>query len=320
MESKFTKSTDSEHKVKLESKLLYAIWRASSAPAGTEVGVEVATEFVGVGAPIKINGKSEGGKKLGKISGKVNNNVFAGVLTIPEDIEIDDEVYFEVKLSKNGIDGESNRIPVVPTIVVTNMKWSAAEARRGDVLKLTADVSGCQDGTEATVIIYEYDRDNVHDKIVEIPAVIADDKLELEWEYEYHEDTDEVPTEEELQEYGSSYNPPEYFFVIDINGQRFGEEQESGILEFKDYIERQMVDDGGAPLANANYVVVLADGTEQEGTLDEDGWLRLDDVPPGRYQLIVSEALDDDEEEQDEGDDDTQRDDEDEQESTQAGT
>ena len=32
------------------------------------------------------------------------------------------------------------------------------------------------------------------------------------------------------------YNPPEYLFTVEMNDQKFGEKQESEILEFKDFV------------------------------------------------------------------------------------
>jgi hypothetical protein len=89
----------------------------------------VLTSFVGKGASIRITGKSEKGESLGKAKDKIKDNKYVGELEIPGDIELDDEIYFEVELSDNGLTGESNRIPVQPAIQVSNMKWSAREAR-----------------------------------------------------------------------------------------------------------------------------------------------------------------------------------------------
>ncbi|MCK5342498.1 MAG: hypothetical protein KAR20_03790, partial [Candidatus Heimdallarchaeota archaeon] len=119
--------------------------------------------------------------------------------------------------------------------------------------------------------------------------------IEAEWEYEYHEDTDEIPTDEEMKKYGKTYNPPEYFFVIDVYGQRFGENQESNLLEFKDWIEIELKEEvkgpfGGEeeeenPFANEEYVVTFADGSEQRGNLDENGMAKAEDVPPGKIKI-----------------------------------
>ncbi len=284
-ELKYTKSTDQEHEIKLDSQLISAVWRAGVAVAGQKVGLEVLTSFVGNGAPVKIKGSSENGKKLGKINGKINNNKFIGELTIPKDVELDDEVYFEVELSKNGLSGESPRIPVVSPIKVTNMKWSAKEARRGDIVTLSADIEGAREGTEVAIIVYEYDADGVHDKIVELTAVVKGKKIEFDWEYEYYEDTDEVPTQEEMERYGKSYNPPEYFFVIDYHGQRFGKKQESGLLLFKDYVEIELKNQRGEPVPDEEYILTLPDGTTREGKLDKEGRALEKDVPPGKCNI-----------------------------------
>lgn len=289
-ELKFTKSTDSEEEIKLDSILVYAEWRCGVAVAGQTATVAVGTSFVGDGATVKITGKSKKGKKLGKLKGKMRSNMFVGRLEIPADTEVGDRVYFEAELSDNSLSGQSDEIPVVPGIQVTNLKWSADEARRGDILKLTADIDNVRDDTEVLITIYEHDRDGGHDKITEIPGLVKDKAVEVEWEYQYHEDVDELPTQEELERYGGSYNPPEYFFTVTIYDQVFGKEQESGLLVFKDWVEITYEDAEGNPVANANYVITLPDGEQRDGTLDGSGFVRIDGIPPGRCTIDFPES------------------------------
>lgn len=286
MPLKFNKSTDSDHEIKLDSSLISASWRSGKAVAGDTATFEVLTAFVGEGAPIKIVGKSESGEKLGKIKDTIRNNIYVGKFEIPEDIEEDDMVYFEVKLSKNKLEGESNRIPVFLPVRITNMKWSQEEARRGEIVTLSADVKGLKDHSEVTVTIYEFDRDGAHDKIIELPSKVKDEKVELEWEYEYHEDTDEILTQDELDEYDGTYNPPEYFFTVKAGGCEYGKkEQDSGILKFKDWLEFKLTDEDGNPLSDEKYVLHLPDGKEREGSLDADGYAKIEDVPPGKVSI-----------------------------------
>jgi hypothetical protein len=286
MPLKFSKATDKEHEEKVESHLIAAVWRQGFAIAGQSASFEVVTSFVGNGAEIKVGGASEGGKKLATVKGAIFSNSYIGALDIPENVEIGDEIYFKVDLPKNGISGESNRIPVFPPVEVANLKWSAKEARRGDALTLSADVAGVRDGTEATVTIYEYDRDGLNDKIVELPAEVKSEKIEVGWEYEYFEDTDEIPTEREMREYGKSYNPPEYFFTVRIGDVEYGRKQESGLLLFKDWIEVELCDGKGSPVADIDYILRLPDGTEKRGRLDGGGRARVEDVPPGTYRIV----------------------------------
>jgi hypothetical protein len=284
-ELEFSKSTDSEHKIKLEPVLVSAAWGAGMAIAGQPARVEVYTAFVGNGAPVKIKVKNSRGKGIAKTKGTIKRNKFMGEVTLPEDMAFGEEAYFEVTLSKNGLDGESNRIPIFPPIEVSSIKWSAAEARRGDVLTLSADISGLPNGSEVLLVIYEFDQDKVHDKITELPATVNEGKVEVKWEYEYHEDTDEIPSQEEMEEYGRSYNPPEYFFTVKCGNNEYATEQESGLLKFKDHVEIELVNQDGAPVPNEDYVLHLPDGTTRDGKLDEQGKAVVNDVPPGRYRV-----------------------------------
>ncbi|MBD3331898.1 hypothetical protein GF356_03525 [candidate division GN15 bacterium] len=277
----FKRSTDTEHEIKLDSTLVSANWLVPKAPAGLPARFEVTTAFVGNGAKIKVLGTSEKGAKLGQVTGKVRSNRFVGELTVPESAELGDKVYFTVDLSGNGLSGESDRIPVIPPVRVANMRWSSDVARRGEILSMTADASGLPSGSEVEVVVYEYDSDGAHDRIVAIPTQVANNRIEVQWEYEFHEDTDDIPTQEQLDQYDAKYHPPEYFFTVRFNDQEFGTNQESGLLEFKDWIELELADANDNPLANEKYILTLPDGTKREGELDADGHARIEDVPPG---------------------------------------
>ena len=289
MALKFTKATDSEHEVKLDSSLISVSWTCGMAIGGQTASFEVLTELVGEGAPIKVKGKSENGKKLGTVEGVMRRNHFGGVFQIPEDIELGDKVFFEAKLSKNSLDGESEHIPAYPPIRVTNMKWSAKEARRGDTLTLSADIKGLPNEAELAVVIYEYDRDGRNDRITELPARVENGRVEIRWEYEYHEDTDEIPGQQELDRYGGQYNPPEYFFTIKAEGVEYGTEQESGLLKFKDWVNISLVNIRGEPVANKKYTLRTADGEERTGTLDGDGRVREENLPPGGVTITFDD-------------------------------
>jgi len=285
MEYKFTKATDEEHKIKIDSNLLYAVWKSGCARGGAEADFEVRTSFVGQGADIEITGKGDDYGKIKKIKDKIYNNRYNGRMPIPKDITPGDNVWFEVKLSKQGLKGKSNTIPGMPEPVLTKIQWDKKEARRGDIVKLQAELEQVADNTEAFVIIYEYDRDGNHDKVATIPTTVKNRKIGLQWEYEYHEDVDEVPTDEEMKKYGKKYNPPEYFFVIDIDGYRLGGKQESGLLEFKDWIEIIPEDDAGNRFPDMEFKIIAPDGSELTEKTDEKGKIILKDIKPGRYEL-----------------------------------
>jgi len=250
---------------------------------GDKVKFFVQMHFVGNGSEIEIEVEDKKSKKVEKLKGQVFGDQFAGSLVIPEKAK--EEITFTAKLPKHGLTMKSGVLVVFPLIKVTNMKWGQKEARRGDVVKLSADIDGLPDETEVMIRIYEYDRDSAPDFITKFPCRVKNKRIQAEWEYEYHEDTDEIPTLEEMQKYGKSYNPPEYFFVIDFHGQRFGDKQESKLLEFKDWIELALYDGAGNKMKDIEYKMILPDGNQRNGKLDASGYAKEDNIPPGNVTV-----------------------------------
>lgn len=270
--------TDQIKKVELPSSIQQVLWTRSNAAVGAKVGIEVFTQFVGNNSEIKIEISDKTGKKFDTINAKLSGNKFWKQITVPEKAK--DELYAEVKLPKHALSKKSNCLYVYPAVQIKNLKWDKKEARRGDILKLTADVLNVYEGTEAEIQIWEHDSDGAHDFITKFPAIVKNKKIEAEWEYEYYEDTDDIPTKEETEK---GYNPPEYFFRVILAGVS----ADSGLLEFKDWIEINLLDEFGEPIADAKYVLKLSDGSEIEGQLDKNGNAKVQDVKPGSYWVYL---------------------------------
>ena len=276
--------TDQIKKVELPSSIQQVLWTRPNAAAGAKVGLEVFTQFVGNNSEIKIEISDKSGKIFETIKAKISGNKFWKPITVPEKAK--DELYAEVKLPKHGLSKKSNCLYVYPPVQIKNCKWDKKEAREGDIVRLTADIINVYEGTEAEIQIWEHDQDLAHDFITRFTTTVKNKKIEAEWEYEYHEDTDDIPTEEETEK---GYNPPEYFFRVIVACVS----ADSGLLEFKDWIEIILKDEFGDPIANANYVLKLADGSEIEGQLDENGHTEVQDIKPGSYWIYFPD-LDDD--------------------------
>jgi len=285
MSLSFTKSTDSEHEVKLDSKLISATWMCGSAVAGGRAAFQIQTAFVGEGAPIKVKGKSEEGERLGKITGEVRGNKFSGFFEIPEDIELNDQVYFEFKLKKNSLDGESERIPAVPVVRAFNLRWGVDEACRGDIVTLSADTSGLRDHFDVTITIFEYDEARGSERVVELPGRVMDGHVEVTWEFGYFDDTAQIAGQQELDDYADRYAYPEYYFTVTYEGTAFGTERESGMLRFNDWQEITLVNEDGSPAANERYILHLANGEQREGSTDREGYAREEHLPPGPTRI-----------------------------------
>lgn len=169
-----------------------------------------------------------------------------------------------------------------------NMAWKSSEARRDEMVSLAAEFTGCKDGEKAVIEIFEFDHDGNHDFMEKIESSITGGKLETEWKFVYEEDTDDILTEEEAKKTGGNYNPPEYFFTVKIGEQKWGDNQESKLLEFKDWIEVELQDEEGNPMANEPFELHLPDGSTEKGTLDEKGFARVESVPPGSVEVVFT--------------------------------
>jgi len=222
------KKTDDIHEITLESQITHAFWKQKAGFFGDTVSLEVWTHFVGNGSDIEIKVEDNKGKKVEKLKGKVYGDYFSASIAIPD--KSNEELTFLAKLPKHGLQMKSDTLKIVN---VTNLKWSEKEVSPGDIITLSADVLGLPDGAEVAIIIHEFDQEGAHDFIARFPATVKQGKLESEWEFDYHEDTVDVPGDEEMQSHGKSASAPEYFFVVDVNGGRFGINQESGLLRFK---------------------------------------------------------------------------------------
>ena len=247
-------------------------WTAGRVAPGGRVGLEVRTRYVGRGAPLEVTLTDGDGQTFGPFKDTLYADRFQTRLTVPAKAR--GTLVAEAKLPRHGVQATSPPLLLTPVVTVEEATWSADEARRGDVLTLTATALGAADGTPARLSIWEHDADGAHDPITELSAEVKGEQVEAEWAYEYHEDTDGIATDEELEQ---GYNPPEYFFRCDV----LGASAESGLLMFKDWVGLHLTGPDGSPFADARYVVRFADGSEREGQLDADGRADLENVPPG---------------------------------------
>ena len=168
----------------------------------------------------------------------------------------------------------------VQLYTVYNPKWSKNEAELGDMIKLTADVEGYADGTDALFVIWQRDLDGTDNPVVQIPSKVNGSKVEAEWKYEFQEHTDVAPEEHEEKKYSS----PEYYFVVKVGDTK----ARSDLLVYKDWIDITFKDDDGKPIAGEYYILYLPDGTVRKGKLDSSGHLREEKVPPGEYRIKLN--------------------------------
>lgn len=261
----------------LSSSIEQVMWTRPLAAVGGIVRLEVTTHFVGNHASLEIELLDQQGERHGVFEDHIYGNRFAADIRIPVDAE--HALFAKAKLPAHGLEKMSSPLLLLPAIEITNAIWSQDVARRGDILTLSADVEEAPDGLEAIVTIYEHDADGAHDTITQFPTLIEGNRIEAEWEFEYHEDTDDIPTDEEAER---GYQAPEYFFRVRAGGVH----ADSPLLAFKDWIQVELISADGEPVANAEYELTLPDGSTRTGTLDENGISREEDIPPGPIRLV----------------------------------
>jgi hypothetical protein len=265
-------SSNKIKKVELPSSIEQVLWAKHYAAAGAKVGLDVFTKFVGNNSEIQIELYDKNAKKFDTVKRKISGDHVWLEITVPEKAK--DELYAFAKLPKHDLCKKSGCLYVYPPVQIKNCKWDKNEARRGDILKLTADVLNAYEGTEADIQILEHDEDGAHDFITNFPAIVKNKKIEAEWEFVYYEDTDDIVRQEESE---LGYNPPEYFFRINIGGIS----ADSDLVTFKDWIKIELHDDKGNIVPDASYILHLPDGSERRGNLNSDGYAIEENLPPG---------------------------------------
>ena len=167
---------------------------------------------------------------------------------------------------------------------ITKAEWSKKEARDGETVKMLVETAGIEDGTKATIEVWERNI-NEADKLVKKVGdfEVKGGKVTSEWHYEW---TDEEETSSAESSSVDKYYEPSYYFVIKIENYQ----SHSPILEYRDFIEIEAEDDEGNPLRNENYRVYLSNGEIREGKLDGKGYAKIDKVPPGKWVVEFTEG------------------------------
>jgi hypothetical protein len=281
---KFTKPTDQENEITLDSYLISAEWEQSLAYVGQKVFLEIYTSFVGQEAPIAITGKSLDGQSLGTIRDTISDDYYRGEFSIPKTFRHSDPIYFEAELSDNSLWGQSEAIQVLPMPNIKNLKWSKDKAEKGDILTLSATVTNVREGTRAFFVIYNYDSDEAHERVAEIPTIVESADVSIKWQYQYHADRYDVPTYPQMEKYCGKYENPRYFFVVRIGTEEYGHDDRPFIDIVIDWVNLAVTFKDKRKAAP-----VQASGPETRvGLTDENGFVEFQHLKPGKYNVSIA--------------------------------
>ena len=276
MSETYQRAIDERHEIELPSEIVSINWQEFIASPGANVTLDLITRYVAANASVTLKIKGKNGRVLQTINDHLLQNRLTKTLPVPDDAE--EQLTVEARLSDYNLMLESEAMTIVPRLVFSNLRWSVDEIRRGDVVDITADVQGAEDGTEILMMIKELDSQGAHRMITRFPVHVQSNRIETSWEFDYPSDVLQIPRDEELD---SGYENPEFFVTF------FGyeEEIEPVTVRFRDWLELTLLDSAGEPRADVEMVAVFADGHEETVTTDAQGVVRIDDVPPGGVVL-----------------------------------
>ena len=160
---------------------------------------------------------------------------------------------------------------------ITKAEWSVPEAAVGDKVKLKAETAGIDSGEKASLIIYIKDSNFADHRLEVIESKVDGDKIEEEWELQI----DEAFLDDQERKEGKRYSQPSFCFTVASAGVI----ARSGVLTYKDFIELELKDEEGKAAADVKYKVYLRNGVVREGTLDSNGYAKIENVPPGKVDV-----------------------------------
>jgi hypothetical protein len=157
---------------------------------------------------------------------------------------------------------------------------------------LYADVKDIDDGSSVKATLWEKDKVGSDDFITSYSVYVKDGKIERNWTVEYHEDADDVNSEQEQKEKG--YTLPEYVFKLETTSGVTVESGESPVLETYGWMRIKILDEKThEPLANTTVVFHKPDGSEEEIQTDDKGYIERKDIKMGDYKISIKENSDD---------------------------
>jgi hypothetical protein len=169
---------------------------------------------------------------------------------------------------------------------VGNAQWSKDSAEVGENVKISADVKGFEDGTKATVEIYKTDITGPDVVFDTLELEVDGGKVEAEWEYVLPE-ADVEALEQADEEEPRGFSAPEYYFDVVVENCT----AHSGLLSYKDYVEFTFKEEDGTAIGNKKYKLILPSGEIREGTLDGNGYAKVEDVPPGKVKIQIDPRI-----------------------------
>ena len=277
---------EQEEKEKKEPKFSSVKWGSSSVEEGKEVELTASVQDIEDGNMVTLQVFPEGKGpedgvpvasfpltvKGGSVSAKWSYH--ANKSELPPDS--DPKFVFSAHCAWCNFEKSSNSVEVkLVRPEITKAEWqdkdggSTSKGLVGETLKLHAETKDMEGGV--TFRVY----DDKGRQVFEKGVTIEGDKAETEWTYHWNgEKLDHKPK-----------------FTFEVTGQRC-KRVESGECEIGMEIHKVLQFEDGEPMSDEPYTIILSNGDNITGNADSEGIISIEDLIPGKYDIITGENED----------------------------
>ncbi len=282
----YTGSTDEKHVFTLPSEIERVRWRRNQAAPKGKVGLQIRTIFCAQGSQMEIRLEDAQGTVHDTISGELPGDELNLSLRVPGDAV--GGLLAKVKMPNHGLSKESEALRIVEPVRPYGARWSTDTVKRGEIVDLTTEVRGAPDGRRAVIRLFQQKR-GAPVPFTQIRQRVEKEAVQAKYMFEYPGDTADIVPEWDASE---GYRQPEFFYTVNVSG-RIADSKDAktrGVMTFVDDLTAQVVDaQSGAPYADQDVEVTLADGSTQSETTDGSGLVELTEIPPGPTKIEIPE-------------------------------
>ena len=278
----FSGSTDEKHVFTLPSEIERVRWLRRQAAPGGVAGLQIRTLFCAPGSQVEIRIEDAKGSVVQSLSGELPGPDVTVQIRVPE--EAIGGLLAKVQMPNHGLSAESEALQLTESVRLRSARWTKETVQRRDIVTLSAEARGAQDGRRAVVQIYERDpAQGAHDPVTQLRPRVESEAVTVKYRFQYPGDTAEITPEWEAP---NSYRQPEFFFTVNVSGVTVSSEnaKRNGLLTFHDHVEIQKKY-SGEPAQDVPYKATLADGSTTEGRTNAEGIATLEEIPPGPLKV-----------------------------------
>jgi len=228
---------------------------------GDSATTEAQAQEIEEGHTLDVKFVDKGGKPIMGVEYQVEN---------PDGGKIVGPLTGQVK--KSGVKEGDHKISLR---AITRCAWSENAARDGDKVKMQVETIGIEDGVTAIFQVWQRDINRADQEIACVDDIqLSGGKVEAEWAYEYSEEDDD-------ENRGPGYSYPQFYFTVQLENMK----SRSGILDYKDWIELELLDENNDPLADEEYEIRFSTGEVRRGRLDSNGQARIEGIPTASHRV-----------------------------------